>query len=439
MDLVDTDRSEARLSLLQQLGDGEYDEIGPFWYDLLLEWDGGEHPYDAIRKGVEKYQAHTSKTAAEETEAILLGQLREVLAYDHEKLQLKSKKIEVLYAIIQDFKMHHRKATKSRITRKRLENACSIVRAMCQCYPRMAFEPCPDSRKRGSFLQSAFQFAVASNSEDMLQIMLDELMDSFGTDGIIDSESKSQPQQPQQIICHAKETVEENIKFVELLINISASLPHDIESKVMDIIDKMVGKNTSLLNKRTWEIIVTTPLPNFALRLLKSRNSVFLTEEHATFVAEKGTVSMWQMFPEQVRRASISAQDFGLLRKIISSRKVDMAKTIFELDAAFIDASIEAEGYEILLQHLKDIKKDSAVENTNGIVGTIRDLLVGSMIRSRNLGVQDMRDILRRLESTSKLRRLPTCRCSVLMTICTFLKWKVSSIHDEPLSADKPN
>ncbi|PNP52252.1 hypothetical protein THARTR1_07461 [Trichoderma harzianum] len=75
-----------------------------------------------------------------------------------------------------------------------------------------------------------------------------------------------------------------------------------------------------------------------------------------------------------------------------------MAKAIFELDAAFIDASIEAEGYETLLQHLKNVEKSPAVENMNGIFRTIRDLLVGSMIRSRNLGVQDMRDILRRLE-----------------------------------------
>ncbi|KAL5085258.1 hypothetical protein Trisim1_010700 [Trichoderma cf. simile WF8] len=233
----------------------------------------------------------------------------------------------------------------------------------------------------------------------MLQIILDELMDSFEHYWISLSVSKSLPQQPQQIIYDGKRAAEENmVEIIELLLNTSASLPHDVESKIMGIVDMMVGKNPGLLKERTWKIIVTTPLPNFYRRLLESRDSSFLTEGYATFVAEKGTVSMWQMFPERVRRASISAQDFGLLRKIISSKKVDMAKAIFERDAAFIDASIEAEGYEILLQHLKDIKKGSAAENTNGIFGTIRDLLVGSMIRSRNLGIQDMRDILRRLE-----------------------------------------
>ncbi|KAL6698003.1 hypothetical protein J3F84DRAFT_406347 [Trichoderma pleuroticola] len=401
MDSPNTGPWETKLpALINLIGKGKHKDAQAFWEASTIVWDT-DRVYEAICGGLENYWDPTSDTFASEFEVAILDQLSEILAYDSNELRLKAKKVQLLNKVARDFEDNSQKPIKTSDTEDRLQYATWIMKAMCHRHPNIAFEKCPNHRSAdpNPFLPSAFQFAVVSKSEHILQIIFDELLATFRHSRISFSESKSQPQQAQQIICDAKKATEENtLEIVELLLNNSASLPRDIESKVMGIIDTMVGKHPGLLNARTWRIVVTTPLPNFARRLLESRDSIFLTEAHATFVAEKGTVSMWQMFPEQVRRASISAQDFGLLRKIISSKKVDMAKAIFELDAAFIDDSIEAEGYEILLQHLKGIKKGSAVEDLNGIFRTIRDLLVGSMIRSRNLGVQDMRDILRRLK-----------------------------------------
>ncbi|KAL7963032.1 peptidase S8/S53 domain-containing protein [Trichoderma compactum] len=345
-------------TLINLIGKGKHKDIQAFWETSTVVWDA-DRVYEAVQ----------------------------ILEYDSNELRLKAKKVQLLNKVARDFEDNSQKPIKTSDTQDRLEHAIWIMKAMCHRHPKIAFEQCLNHRSSDldDFLPSAFQFAVMAKSE----YIFEHYWISF-------SKPTSLPQQPQQIICNGKKAAEENmVQIVELLLSNSASLPHDVESKVMDIIDIMVGKTPSLLNERTWKDVVTTPLPNFARRLPELRDLSFLTEAHATFVAEEGTVSMWQMFPEQIRRASISAQDFGLLRTTISSKKVDMAKAIFELDATFIDASIEAEGYEYLLQHPKGIKKGSVVEDLKGIFRTIRDLLVGSMI----LGVQDMRDILRRLET----------------------------------------
>lgn len=412
MDSVSSGSPKAQpFSLLEQLG--RYEDIPSYWEDLEFNYDE-DITLGQIIQAIARCLEMESKAPTEEIDAIILDQLRAILTYESEELlELQAKKLQLLRAATKDHAYYNQKQIKVGMIEMRLRSGDLIVKAMCYRHPKIAFQPCPDNHDIDgkSFLPSAFQLAAEKRSEHILQIILDEVLATFEQEYISFFESKSQPQQTQQIICEPQKAAEENmVEVVELLLKNSASLPHDIESKVMGIIDILVGKNSGLLNQRTWKTVVTTPLPNFAHRLLKSRDSGYLTEAHAIFAAEKGTVSMWQMFPEQVRRASVSAQDFGLLRKLILSRRVDMAKAIFELDAAFIDASLEAEGYEILLQHLKGIKKGSAIEDLKGIYGTIRNLLICSMIRSRNLSVQDMRDILQRLESTSKLYHLPTCR-----------------------------
>ncbi|KAL6836668.1 hypothetical protein J3E69DRAFT_361932 [Trichoderma sp. SZMC 28015] len=400
MDSVSSGSPKAQpFSLLEQLG--RYEDIPSYWEDLEFNYDE-DITLGQIIQAIARCLEMESKAPTEEIDAIILDQLRAILTYESEELlELQAKKLQLLRAATKDHAYYNQKQIKVGMIEMRLRSGGLIVKAMCYRHPKIAFQPCPDNHDIGgkSFLPSAFQLAAEKRSEHILQIILDEVLAAFEQEYISFFESKSQPQQTQQIICEAKKAAEENmVEVVELLLKNSASLPHDIESKVMSIIDILVGKNSALLNQRTWKTVVTTPLPNFAHRLLKSRDSGYLTEAHAIFAAEKGTVSMWQMFPEQVRRASVSAQDFGLLRKLILSRRVDMAKAIFELDAAFIDACLEAEGYEILLQHLKGIKKGSAIEDLKGIYGTIRNLLICSMIRSRNLSVQDMRDILQRLE-----------------------------------------
>lgn len=413
MDSVNAGHSEPHsLPLLKLIGKGNHTSVAQFWEESTFPWDANRVYYRMCR-GLESYREQNLKTAEDMLKVTALHQLREILVYESERLPLKDEKTQLLNAAVRDFEENYDQITKHQDTEERLQHADWIMKAMCYHHPKLAFERCPNPRNgsQNSYLPSAFQFAVTTKSIYILQIILDELVASFERDNLTYSEHQPQSNQPQQVICDTKKAADENmVEIVELLLKNSASLPHDIEYKVMGIIDMMVGKNSGLLNERTWKIVVTTPLPNFAHRLLESRDSGYLTEAHATFAAEKGTASMWQMFPEQVRRASVSAQDFGLLRKLILSRRVDMAKAIFELDAAFIDASIEAEGYEILLQHLKGIKKGSAIKDLNGIYGTIRNLLICSMIRSRNLGFQDMRDILQRLESMSKLYHLPTCR-----------------------------
>ncbi|KAL6795510.1 hypothetical protein J3E68DRAFT_404485 [Trichoderma sp. SZMC 28012] len=398
MGSISADKSKPQSPLLKELGD-EYDSIGLYWEHLDADWDT-QDVYREIRTAIKKCEDTLSKTSPTKGgDATLEDQLKEILKYEDKKLRLDYKKILLLNAAIKYYEKNSKKKKMSPNNEKLLKITGMIVEVMCHVYPKIAFEPCPDdgNTEESTVHPSAFQFAVTSNSEHILEIILDSLLD----DSIAHSESEIAQHQAQAAngdgkIAHQVATEKDTTEIVKLLFKPLASptpLQSEVRNKVMHIFKNMVSKNESLLNESTWEIAVTTPSPDLVEYLLKLENSMFLTENHARFVVEKGTASMWDMFPVSSRLQFISKPNCSLLHKAVSLGKADMVKTLLQLQPAQVEINIGELGYEFPLQHLK-ILNDNPTKSKKDY-GEIRDLLCHAMIRSRNLGIQDIRKILR--------------------------------------------
>ncbi|KAK4081591.1 uncharacterized protein Triagg1_2332 [Trichoderma aggressivum f. europaeum] len=395
MSLVNASQSEIQPPpLLKMISKDGHRGIGPYWEALISDWEA-DRTYDIIREGIERYEKRAPETAAEESKAAVFSQLRDILTFESETIRTQTQRIQLLYEVTRDFVKNDSKAKKSLPTVKRLEHAGLIIKAICYRHPKIAFEPSLDGN--GNFYHpSAFQFAVTSKSDYMLQIVLDELMDSFEND--ISANSKINPQGPQSqdVNCESKMAAENDMRdFLELLLNTSTSLQPDVVARVMDILKMMVSKNSSLIDEKTWEIAVTTPAPDFVRLLLESKDSKFLTKAHAAFVIEKGTAGMWNMFPEKSRREFISDPDCSFLHKAVSLGKVDMVEALLELEPTLIEITVQEAGYEYPIQHLKKLGETPNADGKGEEYNAIRDLLVHAMIRSQNFGLQKIRETLK--------------------------------------------
>lgn len=405
MSLVNAGHSEIQPPpLLKLIGKGNHTTVAQLWAELTLPWNA-KRAYEKFCRGIERYREQYPKLAADESEAkraedmetTALHQLREILVYSSEKLPLKNEKTQLLDSAVRDFEGNYDPTIKDHDTEERLHQANWIMKAICYHHPKIAFERCPNSRSgnQNNFLPSAFHFAVSTKSEHILQVILDELMASFERDNITYSEHQSQANQPQEVDCNDKTAVEKNMmEVLELVLMSFASLPQGIQIKVTNILKIMVSKNTSLLNESTWKTAVTTLSPDLVRCLFESGDSMFLTEAHAAFVVEKGTAQIWNTFPENSRRKFISKPNCTFLHKAISLGKVDMVEELLKLEPTLIERYVSEDGYEYPSQHLKKLKENTSLDEKGKAYEAIRDLLVHAMIRSHNLGLQNIRDIL---------------------------------------------
>ncbi|QYS93800.1 hypothetical protein H0G86_001168 [Trichoderma simmonsii] len=405
MGSVNVNRSKPQPSpLLKELGDGDYEDIESFWESSILDWDAN-YICDDICRGVKKCEEYDRMLAARGVEATVQDQLKELLGHDSTKLQLEPKKIQLLTEAMLGFLKMDKMPKKSKLVVKRMDISIRIVETICQLQPEIAFKPCPGEdyyTGKSIELQSAFQCALASKSEPLLGIINNKLLDSLKHDSETYFTQEAQKSQSREIDGDG-ETMSQVAAgknpsdLLKLIFETSTLLPQAVRDEAMKVFKLIVNKNISLLNESIWEAAVTTPSPEMVqYLLLEIEDAMFLTGKNAAFVIENGTAPMWNMFPEEIRRAVISSPDFSLLRKIVSSGKADMVKAIIELEPSFIDVIVKQEGYEMLLQLLKDFNKGSAIEDKNDTYGIVRDLLVSSMIRDRNLSIQDIRDILQR-------------------------------------------
>ncbi|OPB38162.1 hypothetical protein A0O28_0012660 [Trichoderma guizhouense] len=420
MDAVNAGHSEIQPpSLLKLISNDEHQDIGTYWEALINVWEA-DRTYDIIREGIGIYE-RTSKTAAEAAgfETALSAQLRDILTYESEKTRTQTHRIQLLYEVTRDFVKNDNKIQKFVPTLKRLEHAGLIIKAICYRHPKIAFEPSLDS-SGNSFHSSAFQFAVTSKSEYMLQIILNELMDSFEDDNSANSKLNPQAHQSQDVDCGSKIAAEQDMRdFLKLLLNTSTSLQPDVVAKVMDILKMMVSKNSSLIDEKTWEIAVTTPAPDFVHLLLEPEDSKFLTGAHAAFVVEKGTARMWNMFPEKSRRDFISEPNCNFLHKAVSLGKVDMVEALLELEPTLIELTVEEKEYQYPIQHLKKLRETPNADEKSEEYNAIRDLLVHAMIRSQNFGLQKIRETLKNSNAKEMSVHFPQFKSDAKNQSCT--------------------
>ncbi|KAL7915820.1 hypothetical protein GGI35DRAFT_7426 [Trichoderma velutinum] len=183
------------------------------------------------------------------------------------------------------------------------------------------------------------------------------------------------------------------------LLEALTSLPQDGRDITLNMLKKFLEDNKNpTLYEPLWEIAVIVSWPEAVRYLLDANSTMLLTEIHAAFVIEKGTVAMWNMFPESLRHMVVSAPYTNLVRQIISCGKLDMLETISDFGPALMDFIGEEEGYELILRHLEELKTDTTMKDKYKLYETIRGLLVGGMIGNRNLEMQDIRVILKRSE-----------------------------------------
>ncbi|KAL6867029.1 hypothetical protein J3F83DRAFT_761514 [Trichoderma novae-zelandiae] len=319
----------------------------------------------------------------------LQNELECLLAYDDRKWRLGPKKIQLLNAAV-DFYKGRKKKKGSKSNTAALDTTCMIIRALCSNNPRMAFEQCPgdDSHEYETGKSNkapAFESAAESGYKELTEIMLDALLRSFQSEGAADPDTTS-PGHPAQE--RQRETTpptkEENTREVmELLLKCFAKLKEDD--------DNLKQKAMTLLDEKTWTTAVTTPSPDVVDYLLKMEDSKFWTSSHALFIVENGTALMWKMFPERSRRQFLSTEECGFLHKAVELGKLDMVEEILKQMPAQIEATWKQQDP---LQYLQKLK-GSNLKDKDACYNRIRDLLVHAMIRSQNLGIQLIRDILR--------------------------------------------
>ncbi|UKZ73679.1 hypothetical protein TrVFT333_001329 [Trichoderma virens FT-333] len=237
-----------------------------------------------------------------------------------------------------------------------------------------------------------------------MEVILHVLLANFEGDHFPYFETEASGHQTQEVHWNNKITFcvvgERNTMEVrQLLLETLTPLPQDGRDMLLNAVKKIVEDNKNpILYEPIWEIAVIASWPEVVRHLLDVNAPMLLTETHAAFVIEKGAVAMWNMFPELLRHTVVSEPDANLLRQIVSSGKLDMVEEAFKLGPALMEFVGEKEGREILLLHLRRLKKDSAMKDKYELYEAIRSLLVGGMVQNHNLEMQDIREILMRSE-----------------------------------------
>ncbi|KAL7950024.1 hypothetical protein V8C42DRAFT_309254 [Trichoderma barbatum] len=386
-------------SLLKYIQWGQYETIGALWESWASHWKKNFVYYNVL-ESIEKCQRYNGMARGPANTAAVLEQLREILKHETNELRFKSMKIDLFGLAFQEL----RNLKESKHHSERKEIAWMLVGTICQLYPKTPFEsPSSNGTQEHGEILSVFQYTAISKSEKLLDIILDGILAGFEGDSVTylgteapkfqasKTNGTGNGKTPSRM---AKE--KNSVEVGQLLYEALTSLPQGVRDKVANKIKGIVEKKTNLLNEAIWEIAVIAVLTEVVYYLFVAKSERFSTEAHAAFVINKGTVAIWNMLPEHIRRSVVSAPDVHLLRKMVSPGKADMLEAILKLEPALMDSIVDEKDYEILLQHVGELKNSSVSEGENAFYEAIRGLFVCSMIRNQNLGIQDIRDILER-------------------------------------------
>ncbi|KAF1961328.1 hypothetical protein CC80DRAFT_589716 [Byssothecium circinans] len=299
-----------------------------------------------------------------------------------------------------------------------------IIHALCRVEPKIAFE------SHGSE-DPAFHVAAQAGFTQLLDIMVRELESSLeveATQGkgfnLTEKALESLSRKSNGSTALRKAAESRHLEVLELLSKkfpqlvdidslcstIKGASPKEDENtqstslgafRILARVKGILSEEETADDAEVWEQAVTVNSTSVLELLLdlKSKKK-FAKYERADFVIEKGSVNMWNLFNFDLQRTFINDARCDFLHKAVYHRKQDLVGAILSVFPGQAEANRgTAEKPDYPLQQLRakdngngNDKSDD--ETKNPTFTAIRNQLLCTMIRSRNLGIQDIRKIL---------------------------------------------
>ncbi|KUI69791.1 Subtilisin DY [Cytospora mali] len=285
--------------------------------------------------------------------------------------------------------------------------AYTTVQALCLNQPKMAFEN-EDTR---SITKSGFQCAAEAGAEQLLQIMIEELLKSLQRETVQDINVDmlnymSKPFGGKTALHMAVDkgrlgVIEALLCGYPRLANydcVSSAIANTVHEKKIEARERALkafkllttAMGSRLDSERVWAEAVEISSPTVVKHLLEGANSAkFAIYRNARIIVEKGDVTTWKMFSNASRDEFMSTPGCDLLHMAVKSGKAEIIDAILEEYPDKIEVKIQDNGLsKYPIQYLAN----------NSSNGPIRSRLVDAMIKRPNLGIQEIRRILKTVE-----------------------------------------